>query len=82
MKPPTLVALLSCGIAALFDWRISVVLALAMTWMLSGRDPLWIIEHGAGWLRKRLAVWACVWAWRILQRFAGAKELVIEGREG
>lgn len=32
MTPPTFVALLSCGIAALFDWRISVVLALAMTW--------------------------------------------------
>lgn len=80
MTPAVAVALLTCSIAALFDLRIAAGLGLSLTCLLLGRDPLWLVEHGARWLRAALIRWACIASWRVLQRFAGAKELVVEER--
>lgn len=66
---------------ATYHWIAWPSMAIAL-WLGSGRDPLWIIEHSAKWLRAKLILWACIASWRVLHRFAGAKELVIEGREG
>ena len=51
MTPAVLVALLTCSIAALFDWRIATGLALALLWIVSGRDPLWTAAAVCTWLR-------------------------------
>lgn len=51
MTPPTLISLLCCAIAAMFDWRIASALALALTWLLTGHDPLWLAAAALTWLR-------------------------------
>lgn len=58
MKPAHLVAALTVFVAAWFSLPAATVIGLGLCYVLTGRDPLWLTERGARWLRTELQILA------------------------
>ncbi len=76
-RAATLFSVAIFAFMATYHWAAWPLMGASL-WMTTGRDPLWLVEHGAAWLRAALIRWACLLSWKVLQQFAGAKELVVE----
>ena len=77
MTPPLALVSILCLAFSRYHWAAWPMWG-ALVVLMTGRDPLYLIEHSARWLRASLIRWACLLSWWVLREFAGAKKIVVE----